>query len=54
MLAFEKVVLGPGGSLRRTLPHAGLSLEQQVDCLVEQATDPCVLGWSFGGWRPWY
>ena len=54
MLAFEKVVLGPEGSLRRTLPHAGLSLEQQVDCLVEQATDPCVLGWSFAGWKPWY
>ena len=54
MLAFEKVVLGPEGSLRRTLPRAGLSLEQQVDCLVEQATDPCVLGWTFGGWRPWF
>lgn len=54
MLAFEKVVLGPEDSLRRTLPHAGLSLEQQVDCLVEQATDPCVLGWSFAGWKPWY
>ena len=54
MLAVEKVVLGPEGSLRRTLPRAGRSLEQQVDCLVEQATDPCVLGWTFGGWRPWF
>ena len=53
MDAFEKVVLGPEDSLRRTLPDTNLSIEQQVDVLVEQATDPCLLGWAFPGWRPY-
>ena len=53
MAAFEKVVLGPEGCQRRALPAEGLTTEQQVDCLVEQATDPAVLGWAFPGWKPW-
>ena len=53
MEAFEKVVLGTEDSLRRTLPDTNLSIEQQVDVLVEQATDPCLLGWAFPGWRPY-
>ena len=53
MEAFEKVVLGTKDSLRSTLPDTNLSIEQQVDVLVEQATDPCLLGWAFPGWRPY-
>ena len=49
----REVVLGPAGSLRRTLPASGLSPEQQVDVLIEQATDPEILGRTYFGWRPW-
>jgi DNA-dependent protein kinase catalytic subunit len=28
-------------------------VEQQVLCLLEQATDPNILGRSWGGWEPW-
>ena len=53
MDALRDVVLGPRGSLRRTLPAAGLTPAQQVDVLVEQATDPNVLGRTYQGWAPW-
>lgn len=46
-------VLGPEGSRRRALPAAGLTAEQQVDVLVELATDPNVLGRTYHGWKPW-
>jgi len=29
------------------------SVEQQVACLLELATDPLVLATSWSGWRPW-
>ncbi|XP_036376580.1 DNA-dependent protein kinase catalytic subunit isoform X1 [Megalops cyprinoides] len=31
----------------------GLSVETQVDCLLDQATDPNVLGRVWTGWEPW-
>lgn len=37
----------PGGD------HAVLSPEQQAECLLDQATDPNVLGRMYFGWRPW-
>ena len=42
--ALREIVMGPSDSQRRTLPEKGLTPEQQVDVLVEQATDPNVLG----------
>ena len=53
MKAFEGVVLGPADSVRRALPEGGLTTEQQIDCLVEHAQDPVILGWAFPGWTPW-
>ena len=29
------------------------SVKEQVDCLVDQATDPNILGRTYGGWAPW-
>ena len=29
------------------------SVEEQIDCLMELATDPLVLATSWSGWRPW-
>ena len=53
MAALREIVLGPGGSMRRTLPSTGLTPSQQVDVLIEQATDPNILGRSYHGWCPW-
>eukprot|EP00731_Ephydatia_muelleri_P028749 Em0020g393a len=29
------------------------SVEEQVDCLIDHATDPNILGRTWGGWEPW-
>lgn len=38
---------------RAKLPASGLSVEQQVQCLIEQASDPNLLGRTWLGWEPW-
>ena len=53
LLALEEIVLGPTDSLRRRLPAEGLTPGEQVDVLVELATDPNVLGRTYAGWAPW-
>lgn len=51
----KQVVLGSEEhNVRATLPAAGLSVEQQVDCLLDQATDANVLGRVWAGWEPWF
>ncbi|XP_012711305.2 DNA-dependent protein kinase catalytic subunit [Fundulus heteroclitus] len=62
-LGFEKDAAFPGmqgvalGSaehnIRAKHPAAGLSVEQQVDCLLDQAMDPNVLSRVYVGWEPW-
>ena len=49
----RRLCLGPAGSKRRAMPAVGLDVEDQVDCLIEQATDPNVLGRMWQGWAPW-
>jgi DNA-dependent protein kinase catalytic subunit len=52
--AFENVVLGDvKDNVRAELPNTGLSVEQQVAALIDQATDPNILGRTYGGWEPW-
>ena len=29
------------------------SVEEQVECLLDHATDPNILGRVWGGWEPW-
>uniref|UniRef100_A0A673C7H7 DNA-dependent protein kinase catalytic subunit n=1 Tax=Sphaeramia orbicularis TaxID=375764 RepID=A0A673C7H7_9TELE len=41
-------------NVRAKLPPAGLTVEKQVDCLLDQAMDPNVLGRVWAGWEPWY
>ncbi|XP_037550083.1 DNA-dependent protein kinase catalytic subunit [Nematolebias whitei] len=63
-LGFEKDAAFPGmqavalGSeehnVRAKLPAEGLSVEKQVDCLLDQAMDPNVLGRVWAGWEPWF
>ncbi|GAA6219422.1 DNA-dependent protein kinase catalytic subunit [Lates japonicus] len=40
-------------NIRARLTAAGLSVEKQVDCLLDQAMDPNVLGRVWAGWEPW-
>nr|XP_054607336.1 DNA-dependent protein kinase catalytic subunit isoform X2 [Nothobranchius furzeri] len=62
-LGFEKDAAFPGmqsvalgteeHNIRARLPAAGLSVEKQVDCLLDQAMDPNVLGRVYAGWESW-
>ena len=29
------------------------NVEEQVDCLIDHATDPNILGRTYVGWEPW-
>ena len=47
------LVLGPDGRCRQLGDVRGLTVEQQVDALVEQATDTNILSRTWVGWAPW-
>lgn len=52
--AFESVLLGDKReNARGKLRATGLSVEQQVEALVDHATDPNILGRTYAGWEPW-
>ncbi|XP_073085590.1 DNA-dependent protein kinase catalytic subunit isoform X1 [Manis javanica] len=40
-------------NIRAQEPVSGLSEEAQVKCLIDQATDPNILGRTWIGWEPW-
>ncbi|XP_067887902.1 DNA-dependent protein kinase catalytic subunit isoform X2 [Heterodontus francisci] len=40
-------------NVRAREPEEGLSVERQVDCLIDQATDPNILGRVWVGWEAW-
>ncbi|KAK6293153.1 hypothetical protein J4Q44_G00366540 [Coregonus suidteri] len=40
-------------NVRARLGPEGLSVENQVDCLLDQAMDPNILGRVWMGWEPW-
>jgi DNA-dependent protein kinase catalytic subunit len=53
-----EVIMGPASkdnmSLRRSLAQdRPLSVAEQMDCLIEHATDPNIIGRVFQGWGPW-
>ncbi|CAO1436743.1 unnamed protein product [Diamesa tonsa] len=52
--AYKKVSSGEADSQRQLLPEDGLSVEDQVTCLIEMATDPYILSASYVGWDPWF
>ncbi|KAI5763568.1 PRKDC protein [Gulo gulo luscus] len=56
-LAFGDYVAVARGSkdhnIRAQQPESGLSEEAQVKCLIDQATDPNILGRTWQGWEPW-
>lgn len=52
--AMQSVALGTKEhNIRAKLPAEGLSVDEQVDCLLDQAMDPNVLGRVWAGWEPW-
>lgn len=40
-------------NVRAREPESGLSEEAQVKCLIDQATDPNILGRTWVGWESW-
>ena len=51
---YEKVLLGDKkDDIRARLPQDGLTVEQQVASLLNQATDPNILGRVWVGWESW-
>jgi DNA-dependent protein kinase catalytic subunit len=38
---------------RARMADGGLTVENQVECLIDLATDPVVLGVTYAGWCPW-
>lgn len=40
-------------NVRAREPEDGLPEETQVKCLIDQATDPNILGRTWEGWEPW-
>jgi len=52
--ALENMVLGdPKVNVRATVKERCDTAKQQVDCLVDQATDPSILARSWFGWGAW-
>uniref|UniRef100_A0AAR2L7W1 DNA-dependent protein kinase catalytic subunit n=1 Tax=Pygocentrus nattereri TaxID=42514 RepID=A0AAR2L7W1_PYGNA len=52
--AMQAVVRGSEEhNIRARLGEKDLSVEDQVDCLIDQATDPNLLGRVWIGWEPW-
>jgi DNA-dependent protein kinase catalytic subunit len=43
----------PAANVRARVGERCASVKEQVDCLVDQATDPNVLGRTYGGWAAW-
>lgn len=40
-------------NIRARLGEKDLSVEEQVDCLLDQAMDANLLGRAWVGWEPW-
>lgn len=40
-------------NIRARHKEKDLSVEEQVECLIDQATDPNILGRVWVGWEPW-
>ncbi|CAB4032901.1 DNA-dependent kinase catalytic subunit-like, partial [Paramuricea clavata] len=50
--AMLSVLLGDEQCNQRAKPYDG-TVENQVACLIDQATDPNLLGRTYHGWEPW-
>ena len=52
--ALQAIVKGtPDHNKRATFSTGCLTVEEQVESLLDQATDPNILGRTWMGWKPW-
>jgi DNA-dependent protein kinase catalytic subunit len=49
----ESIVRGDESRVRRSMRENNLPLADQVDCLIDMASDPNILGRSWTGWGPY-
>eukprot|EP01121_Diplochlamys_sp_Union-15-3_P021863 TRINITY_DN9091_c0_g1_i1.p1 TRINITY_DN9091_c0_g1~~TRINITY_DN9091_c0_g1_i1.p1 ORF type:complete len:142 (-),score=35.51 TRINITY_DN9091_c0_g1_i1:42-467(-) len=49
----KKILMGSEENVRARAKKKCESAKEQVDCLVDQATDPNILARAWGGWAPW-
>ncbi|CAD5112585.1 DgyrCDS1798 [Dimorphilus gyrociliatus] len=50
---YLQILMGSEANIRAQLPEDNLTVEQQVDALIDQATDKHILGLTWLGWEPW-
>lgn len=50
---YRNVLQGDEECIRNQLPHVNLTVDQQVSCLIDIATDPAILGVCYDGFIPW-
>eukprot|EP01090_Pellita_catalonica_P010347 TRINITY_DN21794_c0_g1_i1.p2 TRINITY_DN21794_c0_g1~~TRINITY_DN21794_c0_g1_i1.p2 ORF type:complete len:142 (-),score=30.06 TRINITY_DN21794_c0_g1_i1:18-443(-) len=43
----------PKHNVRARLPQQCKSIKDQIDCLIDHATDPNILARVYAGWAPW-
>ena len=52
--ALEKILMGDKKhSKRAQVGERCCSVEEQIACLIDHATDPNILGRTWQGWEPW-
>ena len=50
----QAILLGDKrNNLRARVKERCSDVEEQVDCLIDHATDPNILGRTYVGWEPW-
>jgi DNA-dependent protein kinase catalytic subunit len=50
----QQIVLGEHSvNIRARVKEKCSSTMEQVECLIDQATDPNILGRTYNGWAPW-
>lgn len=51
---YKRLVTGESSNLRNNVAEEELSVEDQVSCLIEMATDKTLLAMIYLGWDPWF
>lgn len=52
--AYQGIIKGTNDGKRRRLAADNLSIEDQITCLIELATDPTILATTYLGWNGWF
>lgn len=52
--AYKIMIHGSKECLRSRVPTKNLTIDEQISCLVELATDPSILSTTYVGWNSWF